>query len=198
MTARLLQVCKPLLGRGLETLGSNRGPEIDLMRDTVSPGLRQFGPLPWCGIFVFWALSTATQENRATLTRSLGFINPWAPESCDSWLRQASAQKRHDGARVIPAREVTAGDLFLWLRRKELPGGQVGYDRADATHIGIVLAPPTTAGARYPTLEGNTCSEDGGDGRASRDGGGVYLRSRPYSPKGTIFIQLPQHIKDGF
>lgn len=197
MSLDALALCNPFLGQKLEILGPNRGPQIDAFKRAASPYLVTSAPgIPWCGAFVFWVLRQITKLERRELSAQLGFPEPWYPESCDSWLAGARAQKRHDGASITQT--PTRGDLFLWLRRKEVEGNKVVYDVNDATHIGFVLAAPTALGARFPTLEGNTCPETHGDAKASREGDGVYIRSRPWSRGGMVFISLPDHIKDGF
>lgn len=192
----LLEHCSPFLGQRLEVLGPNRGPWIDVFKRAVSPYLVKSAPgIPWCGCFVFWGLTKISGLNRRELSKALGFQEPWYPESTDSWLHCARNQKRTDGAHLVQT--PLEGDLFLWLKRKEDGKGGVVYDINDATHIGFVHKAPTALGARFPTLEGNTCPETGGDARSSREGDGVYLRSRPWSKGGMLFIRLPDHLKDG-
>lgn len=194
--SQALAICKPFLGQKVEILGANRGPQIDAFKRAVSPYLVTSAPgIPWCGAFVFWMLRQITKLERRELSVQLGFREPWVPESCDSWLTNARNQKRFDGAAITQA--PTRGDLFLWLRRKEVDG-KVVFDVNDAIHIGFVLEAPRAEGARFKTLEGNTCPETQGDAKASREGDGVYVRSRPWSRGGMVFISLPEHVKDGF
>ena len=193
---RLLDIAERSIGR-LETQGSNRGPRVDEMRGSVSPSIAT-NPVAWCGSFVFWTLRTANGLSRKQLTAALGFAEPWYPESCDSWLKQAQDNTGIgtvgiDVARVVAKPE--AGDLFLWMRRIDLPGGRVAFSKTDAIHIGFVVAPPVAPWARFPTIEGNTCAEDEGDGKASREGNGVYHRSRTWTPGGTVWIRLPSILK---
>lgn len=191
-----LALCAPFQGQKLEILGANRGPQIDAFKRTVSPYLVTSAPgIPWCGCFVFWLLARLSGLQRPQLSAMLGFPEKWYPESCDSWLTNARNQKRFDGASITQT--PTRGDLFLWLRRKEVDG-KVVFDVNDATHIGFVLEAPKALGARFKTLEGNTCPEALGDAKASREGDGVYIRSRPWSRGGMVFISLPEYLKDGF
>jgi hypothetical protein len=192
---KLLDHCKSFLGRKLETLGPNRGPWIDTFKRFVSPYLVTSAPgIPWCGCFAFWGLGQVSGMQRKQLSAALGFPEPWYPESADSWLHCARKQTRADGAHLVQT--PLENDLFLWLRRKEVDG-RVVYDVNDAIHIGFVHKAPTALGARFPTLEGNTCPETSGDARSSREGDGAYLRSRPWSRGGMLFIRLPDHLKDG-
>lgn len=193
---RLLEIAERSIGK-LETTGPNRGPAVDSMRSFVSPSIAT-NPVAWCASFIFWALRSANGMTRSQLNVALGFSEPWYPESCDSWLQSARDNTgigRSDsvGAAVVTIPE--PGDLFLWMRRQELPGGRVAYSKVDAIHIGFVVAPPTGPGARFPTIEGNTCPEEDGDGRASREGTGVYHRSRTWSPGGIIWIGIPKALK---
>lgn len=193
---RLLEIAERSIGK-LETTGPNRGPMVDSMRSFVSPSIAT-SPVAWCASFVFWALRSANGMTRRELTEALGFAEPWYPESCDSWLQNARdntgiGRVGSEGAAVVSVPE--PGDLFLWMRRQELPGGRVAYSKSDAIHIGFVVAPPTAPGARFPTIEGNTCSEEDGDGRASREGNGVYHRSRTWSPGGIVWIGIPARLK---
>lgn len=193
---RLLEIAERSIGK-LETQGSNRGPRVDEFRASVAPFLAT-NPVAWCASFVFWTLRSANGLSRSQLTAALGFSETWYPESCDSWLQQAQDNTGIgtvgiDVAHIVPVPE--AGDLFLWMRRQELPGGKVAYSKTDAIHVGFVVAPPTAPGARFPTIEGNTCSEDEGDGKASREGNGVYHRSRTWSPGGIVWIRIPKSLK---
>lgn len=182
----------------LETQGPNRGPQVDLFRNAVSPYIAQ-QPIPWCAAFVFWALRAAHGLTRAQLSKLLGFEEPWYPESCDSWLQQARANSNVDGSRELTRACVVAtplpGDLFLWMRRQNLSGGRAAYSPTDAIHIGFVQTPPAAEGERFDTLEGNTCPESAGDGKASREGNGVYQRTRPWVRGGIVWIGLPPELR---
>lgn len=194
---RTLDMATRTLGR-LEVAGPNRGPQVDAFRASVSIPLATM-PVPWCASFVFWVLRTSYGLTRAQLSKVLGFEEPWYPESCDSWLQQARANSNLDGSRELTRACVVSrpvdGDLFLWMRRQALPDGRVAYSKTDAIHIGFVATPPEAVGRRFDTVEGNTCPESAGDGKASREGDGVYLRTRPWQEGGIVWIGLPPELR---
>lgn len=164
-----------------ETAGSNRGPLVDKWKGAVSPQLIET-KIPWCACFGLAMLMEFNKMTKKELTKALGFglKETWFAESTQSWFNQA-----RDAARFTLTPR--PGDAFLLL--KQGPDGK--YLPGQPHHFGFVAAaalPP--AGQLFATLEGNTTPGVLG-GPASREGDGVYARSRHNTPGAFVFIALP-------
>jgi hypothetical protein len=184
-----------------EILGSNDGPNIRRWKSEMGAGVASAGPIPWCGIFVFNMLMERNGIDRRHLVAALGFRpGSFYPESCDSWLEETKALAQRGMPPVpgqpIPAlapvtlvTEPRACDLLL-LAVPVLGGG---YQPNKVHHIGFCTSSILTdpgAGSVLSTIEGNTVP-GGVEGPASREGDGVYRRTRTVAPGKLLFLRLP-------
>lgn len=167
-----------------ETTGSNRGPLVDKWKGAVAKGLAT-SAIPWCGCFVFAMLAEFNNLDRKELAKRMGYNGKdWWPESTDSWLAQARGN-----ATITDA--PTPGDLFVLMRP-----GKTSFSKTDAYHIGFV-AGPVVKGAVFQTIEGNTVPGTV-EGKASREGNSVALRSRVAKEGSVVFFTVPQSLKGAF
>lgn len=162
-----------------ETEGSNLGPMLRKWKMEVFGLHSSVGAVSWCGIFVFAMLMEYSKKTRKELVTKLGFdAKTFYPESTDSWLQQGTKS-----ARITT--EPKVGDIFLWM----VPQAS-GFSKTDAHHIGFIAEAFTPKdGAIFQTLEGNTTAV--GTNLASREGDGVYRKSRTYRPGAFIFLSIP-------
>lgn len=162
-----------------ETAGPNLGPMLTKWKADVFGPHNSVGAVSWCGIFAFAMLLEYSKQSRKDLTTKLGFDpKTFYPESADSWLQQGIK-----AARVTT--EPKVGDIFLWM----VPQAS-GYSKTDAHHVGFVAeAFLPKDGAIFQTLEGNTTAV--GTNLASREGDGVYRKSRTYRPGAFVFLSMP-------
>ena len=179
----IIEFAKSFLGVQ-ETTGPNRGPLVDKWKGTVAK-LLSASPIPWCGCFVFAMLAEFNNLDRKELAKRMGYNGKdWWPESTDSWLAQARGN-----ATITDA--PTPGDLFVLMRP-----GKTSFSKTDAYHIGFV-AGPVVKGAVFQTLEGNTVPGTV-EGKASREGNSVALRSRVAKEGSVVFFTVPQSLKGTF
>ena len=179
-----------------ETLGPNDGPNIRRWKAELGPAISAAVAIPWCGIFVFNMLLERNGLDRRHLVAALGFRpGSFYPESCNSWLEetQALAQRGMPPAPGVPIPALSPVTLVteprpcdLFLLAAPVPGG--GYSRTHVHHVGFVTA-PIDSGA-FSTIEGNTVPGTV-EGPASREGDGVYRRSRTVEPGKLFFLRLP-------
>jgi hypothetical protein len=172
----LTEYAKQFIGRQ-ETAGPNRGPLVDKWKGEVSKGLVE-QPIPWCACFGFSMLAEVAGISKHMLAAALGFdSDSWYPESTHSWLDQA---KKAGRITTSPVR----GDFFLLLDEHGQPH-----------HLGIIDQDGCPAvGATMATVEGNTVPGHVG-GPSSREGDGVYARTRTIQRGQYVFISIPDSLK---
>ena len=178
----IIEYAKQFVGKQ-ETAGPNRGPLVDKWKGEVGAGL-QTTPIPWCACFGFAMLLELNKLNKVSLATLLGFTHgTWFPESTQSWLDQAKA------AGLI-TQHPRFGDAFLLLKPDLVKGGFTQTPH----HFGFFAGPalPGT-GELFDTVEGNTVPGIIG-GAVSREGDGVYARSRHNTPGAFAFISLPNSV----
>ena len=167
-----------------ETNGSNRGQLVDKWKGVVSKSLADKA-IPWCACFGFAMLVEITGLTKKALATQLGFeADEWYPESTLSWLQQATAAGciTHDPKR---------GDFFLLLK----PDGRGGFLAGQPHHLGILAQDGCPAvGSSMDTVEGNTVPGHI-EGFASREGDGVYARTRTVRRGELVFISIPESLK---
>lgn len=184
-----------------ETLGSNDGPNIRRWKSEMGPGISAAGPIPWCAIFVFNMLMERNGIDRRHLVAALGFRpGSFYPESCDSWLDETKALAQR-GMPPVPGQPIPAlapvtvvtdprpGDLLLLA----VPAFGGGYMVNKVHHIGFCASTVLTdpgAGSIINTVEGNTVAGNV-EGPVSREGDGVYRRTRSLAPGKLLFLRLP-------
>lgn len=179
----IVDVARKYVGKQ-ETMGSNRGALVDQWKKAVSAGLES-QPIPWCGCFVFAMLTETSGLDKKGLAKALGFDTAtWYPESTRSWLEQARAAERITSTPV-------EGDLFLMLKR----GPDGAYLKDFSHHVGFLAQDGCPAvGEKMQTIEGNTVPGHV-EGFASREGDGVYERSRTVQRGEFVFVSIPEELK---
>jgi hypothetical protein len=179
----ITEYAKQFIGRQ-ETAGANRGTLVDKWKDEVSKGLAS-QPIPWCACFGFAMLSEISGLGKSAIAEKLGFAaEAWYPEGTHSWLDQA---KRAGRITNNPVR----GDFFLLLK----PDGQGGFVAGQPHHLGILDQDGCPAiGSPMATVEGNTVPGHL-DGTLSREGDGVYARTRTVRRGEFVFISIPEALK---
>lgn len=162
-----------------ETEGPNIGPRLTKWKKEVFGPNSSVGAVPWCGIFVFAMLMGYSKKTRKEVITKLGFDpKTFFPESTDSWLAQGKRSARL-------TTEPKAGDIFLWM----VPTSK-GFSATDAHHVGFVAADFTPKeGQVFTTLEGNTTAV--GSSITSREGDGVYKKTRTYKAGAFLFLSIP-------
>lgn len=186
-----------------ETLGSNDGPNIRRWKSEMGAGVASAGPIPWCGIFVFNMLLERNGIDRRHLVAALGFRpGSFYPESCNSWADETQALALRGRppasggpipalAPVVAVDDPRPNDLFLLA----VPAFGGGYLANRFHHVGIITSKIYTSvdvegQTMFSTVEGNTVP-GGVEGPASREGDGVYRRTRTVAPGKLLFLRLP-------
>lgn len=139
---------------GVRESGNNAGDRvIQYQRATWLPP----GPWPWCAAFTAWCLREWVRipDVRAALSLSDSVAaEQWRCRDARAFGWEEWASKR--GLQVLPDTQVPrVGDLVTF----------------DFSHIGLVVDVPKV-GNTFQSIEGNT------NGAGSRDGDGVYLKTR--------------------
>ncbi len=134
-----------------EVNGTNCGPRVDVYK--AATNLPPHEAWPWCAAFVDWVVMQAMISTGKKYT----FQRPTTAGAWDleNWsLRQDNStwtKKPHNG-------DIKAGDIVVFR----------------FSHVGIAISAPDKNG-NVQTTEGNT------DSQGSREGGGVFKKSRHLS-----------------
>lgn len=115
------------------------------------------GAWPWCAAFCAWALEQWLDDPANVKWLALKSTTPakWRPKTALAYGFIKWAEARPATCTVLPdTAEPMAGDFAVY----------------DFSHIGIVKE---SRGDKFVAIEGNT------NGAGSRDGDGVYLKTRP-------------------
>lgn len=121
------------------------------------------GPWPWCAAFCCWLLQDWLREGAIQV--ALGLTTPaaqrkWRCRDASAFGWEKWARKR-DGVLLLAEHEACrSGDFVVY----------------DFSHIGIVVT-GGRQGMMLETIEGNT------NGAGSREGDGVYRKTRRHSPE---------------
>ncbi|SOD81037.1 CHAP domain-containing protein [Spirosoma fluviale] len=149
---RVLVVAASQVGVSEVPVGSNAGPQIDMVLSSVGLG-RGY---PWCAAFVYWCFGQAS--------RQLGVKNP-CPKTAGVLNLWDLAGYRSTGLRRITAAQAQANPALV------KPGMQFLLKLGSTSgHTGLVER--VGAGGQLITLEGNT------NQALSREGTGVFRLSR--------------------
>lgn len=155
----------PLLQRLIDIAASERGVKEVPGHPNTGPDVEKYqaatwlapGPWPWCAAFIAWCLR---EWLKAPDARSAFRLS--TPQQAEQWrFRSAKAFDFEawgtaHGMQVLPEHELAkAGDIITF----------------DFSHIGIVRL-DEVQGSPLSTIEGNT------NGAGSREGDGVYFKSR--------------------
>jgi hypothetical protein len=134
---------------------ANTGPEVEKYQKAtwLSPG-----PWPWCAAFVAWCMREWLKAGDVRAAYNLpndAAVASWRFRSAKAFDFETWGTKR--GMLVLPETELARmGDVITF----------------DFSHIGIVRR-DEVRGHPLQTVEGNT------NGAGSREGDGVYLKTRP-------------------
>ena len=134
-------------------------------RNNVGPAVRRYqaatnldpGAWPWCAAFCAWTIEQwlADPENVRWLALKSTTPAKWRPKTALAYGFIKWAEARPATCTILPdSAEPQPGDFVCY----------------DFSHIGIVKR---SLGDRFEAIEGNT------NGAGSRDGDGVYLKTRP-------------------
>jgi hypothetical protein len=143
---------------------SNRGPRVEAYQKYVGAWLVGGA---WCAAFVSWCFGQVFDKANPVGKQSSAIMG--------YWTRNAS---REDFVRFFPADvkagkyKIEPGDLFVLCSDVgKVPLVQADKVKAHTGHIGICDGVMLSA-TKFGTIEGNTNTA------GSREGGGVYHRSR--------------------
>lgn len=150
---------------------SNSGPRVREFQAATNLGGTAW---PWCAAFVCWCIREwgKNPDVLKALNMTPAQFEKWRPKTAaaygfDDWARKNRLQ--------VVDENKEPGKLVLHT------GDIVTYD---FSHIGIIDT-DTDGGSILHTIEGNT------DEAGSREGGGVYLKTRARSLARTIIRLLP-------
>ncbi len=137
-----------------EVNGSNCGPRVDVFKAATNLPPRE--AWPWCAAFVDWVVQQAMERGKAA-GATYTFKRPTTAGAWDL-INWSLAQDDSTWTKRNPEMDIAAGDIIIY----------------NFSHCGIATGPPNSGG-RFLTVEGNT------DVAGSREGGGVFAKSRHIS-----------------
>lgn len=155
-----------------EVGGNNRGA-------FVAACLRWAGfsdPVPWCTSFAVRCLHEAAKALGLEVTCPTGKVAAAGAKLWQWVMRDQGLSRR--GILILDPRDVRPGDILI-LGSNEASAKAIRRGSRRSGHTAVCIGPVTDQGW-VPTVEGNTNS--GG----SRDGDGVYTRSRPWHNPRTV------------
>jgi hypothetical protein len=163
---RLIDIARRELGT-TEVGTSNTGKRVGQYQATTTLGGTGW---PWCAAFVCWCTQQWLKD--AAVRSALGLATvaeaeAWRPQTAAAFGFHEWAVKR--GLLVMndsPGHVLHTGDLVTF----------------DSSHIGILV---TDEGPLIHTIDGNT------NGQGSRDGGGVWEKTRPRESARRFIRLLP-------
>lgn len=145
-------------------INSNRGPRVEEFQKYVGAWLVGGA---WCAAFVSWCFGQVYPGANPAGKQSSAIMGFWTRnKGREDFVRFSPADVKSGKYKIEP------GDLFvLCSDPAKVPQVQVGTVKAHTGHVGICTGEMLSA-TKFSTVEGNT-NEAG-----SREGGGVYHRSR--------------------
>lgn len=163
LCARLADIAQAQVG--VREHGHNTGDEVvQFQRATWLPP----GPWPWCAAFTAWVLRAWLRHTDVRDALHLGddeAVQQWRCRDARAYGWEDWAQRR--GLLILP---------------ESAPARRGDFVTFDFSHIGIVAADD---GPSISTIEGNT------NGTGSREGDGVYAKSRARSLVRAFIRVLP-------
>lgn len=147
-------ICSILLTQlEIRETSRNQGPGIKKFWDATNYAEGYANREPWCAAFACWIVQQAMASAGGTYT----FKRPTtaAAYGFENW---SLAQDLSTWTKKPPYNDIQAGDIVIF----------------NFSHIGFAVGSPNSAGF-VRTIEGNT------DDAGSRDGGGVYQKTRALS-----------------
>jgi len=163
-TDTLVQIARAEIGVRESPKNSNRGPRVDIYK--AATWLPAELAWPWCAAFVCWAFREAMTQCGVKETTTFK-----RPRTAGAWdfINWSLAQDSSTTTNRAPkAKDIAAGDIIVF----------------NFSHIGIAASSADAKG-NFKTVEGNT------DESGSREGGGVYFKTRNISTvKARIRVNL--------
>lgn len=153
LAERIVKIAQAEVGTE-EVNGTNCGPRVNEYKGATNLPPKE--SWPWCAAFVDWVVWQAMKEgNKAG--EAYTFKRPTTAGAWDleNW---SLAQDDSTNTKKPPRRDIGAGDIVIYK----------------FSHVGFALSSPDSDGD-FRTVEGNT------DKAGSREGGGVYRKTRNVS-----------------
>ena len=148
---KLCELAEAEVGTRESPRNSNTGPRVNAYKSATTLDPQQ--PWPWCAAFVCFIVKNALKSEVRLI--SPGFTRPTTAGAWD-FINWSKAQDNRTTTLMAPkAKDIQPGDIVVFK----------------FSHIGIAVenCPPN---GKFQTVEGNT------DVAGSREGGGVYYKSR--------------------
>jgi hypothetical protein len=152
MISRLAKIAESQVGVR-ESGGSNSGAAIRKYQAATSLEPDKW---PWCAAFVDWCIAEWLKDAEAVAWLALKVRTPeaWRPKTALAYGFLNWAKNRPNTSDILlPTEKAQAGDIVMYT----------------FSHVGIVIS---DNGKTIQTVEGNT------NGEGSRDGDGVYFKTR--------------------
>lgn len=140
-----------------EVNGTNCGPRVNQYK--AATWLPADKPWPWCAAFICWIVREAMRA--AGVKETATFKRPRTAGALDleNWSR--AQDNTTSTSTCVRASMIQAGDI-------------VTFKFATGGHVGLAVSACNSKG-EFQTIEGNT------DARGSREGGGVFRKTRNVS-----------------
>ncbi|MFZ0615429.1 MAG: CHAP domain-containing protein [Chthoniobacterales bacterium] len=154
MIAKLAKIAESQVG--VRESGTNSGGSIRKYQEATS---LDPGAWPWCAAFVDWCIAEWLKDDEVIAWLGLKVRTPeaWRPKTALAYGFLGWAKDRPNTTEVLmPSAKAQAGDIVMYT----------------FSHVGIVLS---DNGKTLQTVEGNT------NGEGSREGDGVYFKTRAKS-----------------
>lgn len=157
---RLITLARREIGTVEVPAGSNRGPRVQLYQASTDLSKEIKTGWPWCAAFVCWSIKEWIKDpavRDALKLKDAAQAELWRPKTASAWGFHEWASQR--GLLIMddsPANVLHTADIVTY----------------DFSHIGLL---ESDEGTLIHTIEGNT------DGAGSRDGGGVFAKTRQRS-----------------
>ncbi len=163
---KLIEIARKEIGT-IEIGTSNTGKRVGQYQASTSLGGTGW---PWCAAFVCWCVKEwlKSADVRAALNlRSPDHAEAWRPKTAAAYgFHEWAAAHQMIVLDDSPSNVLHTGDIVTF----------------DFSHVGILV---TDEGSLIHTIEGNT------NGEGSRDGGGVFAKTRPRSLARKFIRMLP-------
>ncbi len=143
---------------GVEEIdGTNCGPRVNEFK--AATNLPPKESWPWCAAFVDWVVREAMKEGGGTYTFK-------RPTTAGAWDLENWSLKQDDSTQTKcnPGNDIKAGDIVIFK----------------FSHVGLAISNAYVDTQVVDTVEGNT------DKAGSREGGGVFAKTRKLSQIKTL------------
>lgn len=154
MIAKLAKIAASQVG--VRESGNNSGEAVRKYQDATNLEIKGFA---WCAAFVDWCIAAWLKDAEVIAWLGLKVRTPeeWRPKTALAYGFLGWAKDRPNTTEVLmPSARAQAGDIVMYT----------------FSHVGIVIS---DNGKTLQTVEGNT------NGEGSREGDGVYFKTRAKS-----------------